>query len=80
MLVGLFIWRPSPLLILMAVLAAPQVLMAFRYDPAAPENKIYYGTSLETKLTYGFYYLALLAFLAVMCYDLHEILEHNGSF
>jgi Zn-dependent protease len=77
MLIGLFVWQPSPLLILVAVLAAPQVLMAFRYDPALPENRIYYGTSLETKITYGFYYLALLGFLAVMCYDLHEMLEHR---
>ena len=75
LLIALFVWRPSPLLILMAVIAAPQVMKAFRYDPAAPENQIYYGTSLETKITYGFYYLGLLAFLAVMCFDLHEMLE-----
>ena len=30
MLVGLFLWRPSPLLILMAILAAPQVMQAIR--------------------------------------------------
>ena len=77
MLIGLFVWQPSPLLILVAVLAAPQVLTAFRYDPALPENRIYYATSLETKITYGFYYLALLGFLAVMCYNLHEMLEHR---
>jgi len=26
LLIGLFIWRPNPLLVLMALLAAPQVL------------------------------------------------------
>ncbi len=74
-LIALFLWRPSPLLILMALLAAPQVMMAFRYDPAAPENRVYYGTSLETKVTYAFFYLGLLVFLAIMCFDLHEMLE-----
>ena len=39
LLIALFVWRPSPLLILMAVMAAPQVMKAFRYDPAAPENQ-----------------------------------------
>lgn len=79
LLIALFVWRPSPLLILMAVIAAPQVMKAFRYDPAAPENQIYYGTSLETKITYGFYYLGLLAFLAIMCFDLHEMLEQHRT-
>ncbi len=79
LLIGLFIWRPSPLLILMAVMAAPQVLKAIRYDCTAPENRIYYATSLETKITYGFYYLALLAFLSIMCFDLHEMLEHRRT-
>ncbi len=74
LLIGLFFWRPSPLLILVAVFAAPQVFKALRYDAAAPENQAYYSTSLETKMTYGFYYLGLLAFLAVMCFDLHEML------
>ncbi|MGO9484620.1 MAG: site-2 protease family protein [Rhodomicrobium sp.] len=74
LLIGLFFWRPSPLLILVAVFAAPQVFKALRYDATAPENQAYYSTSLETKITYGFYYLGLLAFLAIMCFDLHEML------
>src|SRR5258706_15535802 len=37
-LVAMFFWRPSPMLILMAILAAPQVMKAFKYDPAAPQN------------------------------------------
>lgn len=34
-LVALFFWRPSPILILAAVLAFPNVLRAFKYDPVA---------------------------------------------
>ena len=73
-LLGLFLWRPSPLLIVMAVLSAPQVMRAFRYDPAAPENVAYYSASVESRLTYAAFYLGLAGFLAVMSYDVHEML------
>jgi len=74
-LVAIFLWRPSPILILMAVLAFPQVMRAWRYDPKAPENQAYYAISAEARLTYMLFYLALAAFLAVMCHDLHEMLS-----
>lgn len=73
-LIGLFFWRPSPILILLAILAAPQVWKAWKYDANAPENVAYYKVSLETKVTYGLYYLALAAFLAIMTHDVHEML------
>lgn len=74
-LVGLFFYRPSPMLILVAILAAPQVLKAWRHDPQAPENVAYYQASSETRFTYGLYYLSLTAFLAVMTHDVHDMLE-----
>lgn len=73
-LAALFFWRPSPMLILMAVLAAPQVMRAWKYDPKDPANQRYYAVSNETRLTYALYYLGLLAFLAVMAHDTHEML------
>ena len=73
-LVGLFLWRPSPILVIMAILAAPQVLAAWRYDPDDPEHAAYYTASNETRLTYGVYYIGLLGFLAVMAHDTHEML------
>jgi Zn-dependent protease len=73
-LVALFFWRPSPMLILIAIMAAPQVMKAFHYDPAAPENRAYYGVSLEHKIGYGALYVALTAYLAVMTHDVHEML------
>jgi hypothetical protein len=75
----MFLWRPSPVLVVMALLAAPQLMKAFRYNPAAPENRAYYTTSTETKATYAFYYLTLAAFLAVMSYDVHRMLEPGGQ-
>src|SRR5262247_2198418 len=52
LLVGLFFWKPSPLLILMVVLAAPHVWQAFRFDPAAPENQAYYSVEPAKRLEY----------------------------
>ena len=75
-LVGLFLWRPSPLLILMAVLAAPQLLKAWNFDPHAPENAAYYTVAPAKRFEYALYYVALAAFLAVMSFEVHETLEH----
>ena len=73
MLLAMFFWRPSPLLIMMAILAYPQLVKAWKHDPNSEEAKAYYGVaSQETKFTYGVFYLGLAAFLAVMCHDLHE--------
>ena len=76
-LVGLFFWSPSPILILVAILALPNAIKAFKYDPDLPENQAYYGaTTLESKLTYGCAYLALVALLAILSHDVHEMLSH----
>ena len=74
-LIAVFFWRPSPMLILVAILAAPQVMKAIRYDPKAPENVAYYSVSPATKVGYGTLYVALAAYLAVMTHDVHEMLE-----
>lgn len=75
-LIALFFYRPSPLLLLMGLLAAPQVLRAWRYDPKAPENAAYYAVPNETKFTYATFYIGLAAFTATMSYDIHEMLRH----
>jgi Zn-dependent protease len=74
-LVALFFYRPSPMLVLVAIIAAPQVLKAWRFDPNAPENADYYRVSGATRFTYAFYYLGLTAFLAVMTSDVHDMLQ-----
>lgn len=73
-LLGLFFYRPSPMLIMVAILAAPQVMKAWRFDPQAPEHADYYQASPETRLTYAVYYLALTAFLAIMSSEIHDML------
>lgn len=73
-LAALMIYRPSPTLLIVVILAVPQLISAWHYDPHAPENIAYYGVPLQTKLEYGSSYLALAALLAVMTYDVHEML------
>jgi Zn-dependent protease len=74
-LVALFFWRPSPMLVLVAILAAPQVWKAIRYRKDSPEAQTYYAVSTRTKWEYGLYYIVLAAFLAVMTHDVHEMLQ-----
>ena len=70
-LVGIFLWRPSPLLVLMALLALPQVMKAWR-GQQTDEERAYYNVSFEARANYAFFYIGLVVFLAVMCHDLHE--------
>jgi len=71
---ALFFWRPSPMLILMALLAAPQVVKAFRHDPQDPETQRYYAVALAKRVQYALWYLGLAAFLAIMTHELHATL------
>jgi Zn-dependent protease len=70
LLVGVWLYHPSPLLILIAIFALPQVFKAWHYDPQAPENKIYYGVKDSVKFEYAVLYLALVIVLALMVYEL----------
>jgi len=74
-LIALFVWRPSPMLVLVAILAAPHVWQAIRYRKDSPEAQTYYAVSTRTKWEYGFYYIVLAAFLALMTHDVHEMLQ-----
>jgi Zn-dependent protease len=74
-LLALAWWRPSPMLILVALLAAPQVWQAIRWRRDSPGASTYYAVPTGTKIEYTVYYLALLGFLAVMTYDVHEMLQ-----
>lgn len=76
LLVGLFIYRPSPLLLVMALLALPNVMKAWR-GSKNPEDRAYYTVSPETRFSYAALYLGLAAFLAIMCENLQAELPRN---
>ena len=72
---ALFLWRPSPLLLIVALLAAPQVWKAWTFRKDSAEAQTYYATRAAVKWEYGLIYLALTGFLAVMTHDVHVMLE-----
>jgi Zn-dependent protease len=72
LLAALFFYRPSPMLILIGILAWPQLKLALSGAPNRPPA--YYEVSNETRINYAVMYLGLAAFLAIMSYDLHTML------
>lgn len=73
LLAMLFFFRPSPMLILIAIMAYPQIKAAIWGNADLPPH--YYEVPLNTRVNYGVMYLGLAAFLAIMSYDIHGMLE-----
>jgi hypothetical protein len=61
--------------VLIAILAAPQVMQALRYRSDSAEARTYYAVSPRVRWEYGFYYVALLVFLAMMTHDVDQQLR-----
>ena len=71
-LAALLLYRPSPVLFIVAILAIPQLIKAWRHNPNAPENQAYYGVTDTVKVEYTVLYLALVIVLALITYSLHS--------
>lgn len=67
-LIALFFYRPSPLLILISLLALPHIYRAIKGQ--ADVDPRYHLASAETRLTYATLYIGLAGFLAIMCHEL----------
>jgi Zn-dependent protease len=78
LLVAFFLWQPNPMLLLIALLAAPQVIKAWRYDPKAPENASYYAISPRRRTEVLAVYFGLAAYLAFMAYRTHELISPSA--
>jgi Zn-dependent protease len=78
LMLAMLLYRPSPVLAIIAIIAFPQLVKAWKYDPKAPENLAYYGVPLQTKLEYGGLYLTLTGYLSVMTFEVHEMLGAMG--
>jgi Zn-dependent protease len=72
---GLFFIWPSPMLILVAILAAPQVLSVLRGTAESNMPAGYYATPTPVRVRYAVWYLGLAAFLALMSHDVHLRLD-----
>lgn len=78
LLIALFLYNPSPMLILIALLALPQLKAALQKDGGAsdmPEG--YYDVDINVRVNYGVFYLGLAGFLAIMSYELHKALPQT---
>ncbi len=76
MLVALFFYIPSPMLILIFILAIPSLIAAWRYDPNSPEALRYRSIPTATRIEYAILYLGLAAVLALMAHNVHGNLVH----
>jgi Zn-dependent protease len=76
-LLALFIWRPSPLLLVIGILALPHLGAAIRglRQPASAGMAPALAVPTNTRLAYGTYYLALAGFLAIMATELHGMIR-----
>ena len=72
-LVALFFWRPSPLLILVALLAAPKVWEVLRGQHDS--DAAYYQTPAATRASYAAQYLGLVVVLAIMSFEVYRQLH-----
>ena len=77
---GALLWfRFSAILVVIAILALPNMLAALRYRADSEHAKTYYAVSTRVRWTYGTYYIVLLAFLALMTHDVHEQLQGRAG-
>ncbi len=75
LLIALFFYHPSPMLILVALLSYPQLKVAWdlhKGRSTVPDG--YYEVALNTRVNYGVMYLGLVVFLSLMTYSVHEML------
>ena len=70
---GFLMWqRPSPMLFIICLLAAPSLWKALHWRADSPEAQTYYAVSSKVRWEYATYYLVLLVFLIMMSADVHD--------
>jgi Zn-dependent protease len=77
MIAALFFYQPSPMLVMIGILAIPSLMAAWRYDPNSPEAVAYRSIPAATRFEYAVLYLGLAAVLAIMTHTVHEGLAHS---
>ena len=73
---ALFFVSPSPMLILIAILAAPQVLAVLRGQAQAQRPAGYFDVPAGKRMEYAAWYLGLAALLALLSHEAHQRLGH----
>lgn len=67
-------WQLLALLLIVALVAAPQLRAAWRQGANGPQAQAYYQTGSAVRWRYGAGYLGLTALLALLAHDAHSIL------
>ena len=70
MLVVLYFWQPSPLIIIIAILAAPKAWAAIRNKTQVNPSSLL--ATADLRMRYGAEYLGLVGFLTVMAFEVHS--------
>jgi Zn-dependent protease len=78
MLLALFYFSPSPMLLLVGAVCIPSLFAAWRYDPKSAEALAYRDLPDKTRYEYMLMYLGLTGFLAIMAYESHLLLRHGS--
>lgn len=69
-LIGLLIWKPNPLLLMLCILFIPQALAALKNKNLGAST--YYNTGRATRISYAVQYLTLTVFLSMTTFMIHE--------
>jgi Zn-dependent protease len=75
LLLGVFFIQPNPLIILIALIAVPQVWAAWRGNSAMPPA--YYAVATAVRYKYLLQYLILVGFLALMSANAHDVMSNR---
>ena len=70
----LFFYQPSPLLIIILLMALPALRRAWSYDAEDPANIAYRDVPDKVRYEYMAMYFGLTGFLAIMAYNAHVLL------
>ena len=71
-LIALFIWKPSPIIILIGLFALPQLITAFQNR--ANFDSQYYQVASKIRRSYASQYLLLVTFLMILTIQTHDSL------
>lgn len=74
-LVGVFIWKPSPILLVLGILFIPKVFAALKNKDL--ESSAYYAVSPATRTSYAVQYLMLAILLSITVFVIHERLSSS---
>lgn len=66
LLIGICIYYPNSMLILISLFALPQLIKSWKFDPTILENKSYYDIKPVVRFEYALIYLVLVIVLALM--------------